>query len=209
MLLAAMLVLAPVVVPGAGPSGSAPASDITPDGWTYRSWYHLGNILRGEVSAESWADLDWPCFTDRDIDQNCDVQRIRGHGLVQKESKVSRVEIGLVRLGRYPAGTLVENDTGRNSGTLAQTGQTTAWYPVTSDGCATTFRAWTRTSFAVRWTDGRLSKLSLLSDPTTSQVCRQTATMTPAQRQHVRSQLHRTALPRSARPRGGVATPTA
>ena len=77
------------------------------------------------MSAESWADLDWPCFTDRDIDQNCDVQRIRGHGLLQKESKVSRVEVGLVRLGRYPAGTLVENETNKNSGTLTQIEQTT------------------------------------------------------------------------------------
>jgi hypothetical protein len=57
-LLAATLVLTAVVAPGAGPSGSAPASDIMPDGWTYRSWCHLGSLLRGEVSAESWADLD-------------------------------------------------------------------------------------------------------------------------------------------------------
>ena len=133
--------------------------------------------------------IRWPCFTARDVGQNCDIQRIRGHGLVRKGSKVSRVEIGLVRLGRYPAGTLVENETNKNSGTLPQIEQTTAWLPVASESCATTFRAWTRTSFAVRWTDGRLSKLSLLGDPTTSQVCRRTAAMTPAQRQQLRAQL--------------------
>jgi hypothetical protein len=47
--------------------------------------------------------------------------------LVKKEYKVSRVEIGLVRLGRYPAGTLVENRTNKNSGTLPQIEQMTAW----------------------------------------------------------------------------------
>jgi hypothetical protein len=52
---------------------------------------------------------------------------------VKKEYKVSRVEIGLVRLGRYPAGTLVENKTNKNSGTLPQIEQTTAWLPVASD----------------------------------------------------------------------------
>jgi hypothetical protein len=183
------VLLAAVAALVAAPPASAQASDITPDGWAYKSWYHLGNVLKGEVSAESWVDLDWPCFTARDVGQNCDIQRIRGHGLVRKGSKVSRVEIGLVRLGRYPAGTLVENETNKNSGTLPQIEQTTAWLPVASESCATTFRAWTRTSFAVRWTDGRLSKLSLLGDPTTSQVCRRTAAMTPAQRQQLRAQL--------------------
>jgi hypothetical protein len=173
----------------AAPPAPAQASDITTDGWSFKSWYHLGSSLKGEVSAESWVDLDWPCLTVRDVGQNCDIQRVRGHGLVKKESRVSRVEIGLVRLGRYPAGTLVENETNKNSGTRPQIEQTTAWFPVTNDGCATTFRTWTRTSFAVRWSDGRLSKLSLLSDPTTADVCRQTATMTPAQRRRLRTQL--------------------
>jgi hypothetical protein len=181
--------LAALAVLCAAPALPAQTSDLTTDGWSFKTWYHLGNTGKGAVSAESWVDLDWPCFTTRDVDQNCDIQRVRGHGLVKKESKVARVEIGLVRLGRYPAGTLVENQTNKPSGTLPRIEQTTAWYPATNEGCATTFRSWTRTSFAVRWTDGRLSKLSLLGDPTTADVCRQTAAMTPARRQRLRSQV--------------------
>jgi hypothetical protein len=186
-----LLVLGLVVLAGSvvAPQATAQASDITRDGWSFKDWDHLGNYLRGNVQAESWVDLDWPCGTARDIGMNCDIQRIRGHGLVKKVNKVSRVEIGLIRLGRYPAGTLVENERNKNSGSLSQIEQTTAWYSVDSESCATTFRSWTRTSFAVRWSDGRLSKLSLLSDPTTSQVCRQAAAMTPAQRQQLRAQL--------------------
>jgi len=138
------------------PPATAQTGDVYRDGWSLKSWYHPGNPHRGEVSAESWVDLDWPCGTPRDVGMNCDIQRLRGHGLVRKEYKVTRVEIGLVRLGRYPAGTLVQNERNRNSGSLSQVGQTTAWYPVAED-CVVAFRAWTRTSFAVRWTDGRLS----------------------------------------------------
>jgi hypothetical protein len=165
-----------------------PRSDIQPDGWTTKDWDHLGNYLKGNVRAESWVDLDWPCFNSRDTGQNCDIQRIRGHGLVKKVYKVSRVEIGLVRLGRYPAGTLVENERNKNSGSLSQIEQTTGWLSVDTEGCGTTFRSWTRTSFAVRWADGRLSKLSLLSDPTSTQVCSQAA-MTSAERQQLRARL--------------------
>lgn len=184
-----LLVLAALLPPlmAAAPA-SAQASDIIPDGWSGKFWDHFGNPLKGTVYAESWVDLDWPCFTARDIDQNCDVQRIRGHGLVKKEYKVSRVEIGLVRLGRYPAGTLVGDETNKNSGTLPQIEQTTAWYTATNLGCGTDFRAWTRTSFAVRWTDNWLSKLSLLGDPTVERFC-QAAAASPVQRQQLRQQL--------------------
>ena len=46
----------------------------------------------------------------------------------------------LVRLGRYPAGTLVENETNKNSGTRPQIEQTTAWYTATNLGCVSTPR---------------------------------------------------------------------
>ena len=169
------------------PPATAQTSDVYRDGWSLKSWYHPGNPHRGEVSAESWVDLDWPCGTPRDVGMNCDIQRLRGHGLVRKEYKVTRVEIGLVRLGRYPAGTLVQNERNRNSGSLSQVEQTTAWYPVAED-CVVAFRAWTRTSFAVRWTDGRLSKRSLLGDPTTMEICRQ-GDLTVAERRWLRAGL--------------------
>lgn len=168
------------------PSATAQTSDVYRDGWASRSWFHLGDPHRGEVSAESWVDLDWPCGTPRDIGMNCDIQRLRGHGLVRKESKVVRVEIGLVRLGRYPAGTLVENERNKNSGSLPRVEQTTAWYTVDTEHCEVAFRAWARTSFAVRWADGRLSKLSLLGDRTTMEICRQ-GDLTVAERRRLRA----------------------
>jgi hypothetical protein len=185
LLLTAILTLAVLTIT---PAASAQASDIVRDGWTFKDWDHLGNYLKGNVQAESWVDLDWPCGPPRDPEYNCAIIRARGHGLVKKIYKVVRTEIGLVRLGRYPAGTLVENERNKNSGSLSQIEQRTAWYPVTSDACAITFRIWTRTSFAVRWSDARLSKLSLLSEPTDAQVCDQAA-MTRTQRQQLRTQL--------------------
>jgi hypothetical protein len=181
--------LAALAVPAAASPARAQAGDILTDGWSSRTWHHLGEARRGAVSAESWVDLDWPCLDDRDVGQDCDIQRVRGHGLVEKLAKVARVEIGLVRLGRYPAGTLVQNGTNRNSGSRRLVEQTTAWYPVSTDGCDNPIRAWTRTSFAVRWTDRRLTKLSLLGRPTDARVCSQTAALTTAQRRRLRSQL--------------------
>jgi hypothetical protein len=178
-------------VPLAQPPVAAQAGDVVTDGWSAMTWNHLGDPGKGQVSAESWVDLDWPCLTPRDVDQNCDIQRVRGHGLARKVRKVARVEIGLVRLGRHPAGTLVENQTNRNSGTRSQVEQTTPWVAATNEGCTTAFRTWTRTSFAVRWSDARLSRLSHLGDPTTAQLCTHTAAMTPAQRSLLRAHLPR------------------
>ena len=54
------------------------------------------------MSAETWVDLHWPCFTATDEDQDCLLEDVRGHGLVRKRSKVKRTQIDLVRDPRLP-----------------------------------------------------------------------------------------------------------
>jgi hypothetical protein len=198
-LLLLVLALSALLVPAsaqASPSDpGAYGPDITPDGWTEKTWAHFGNWTKGEVSAESWTDLNWPCSGTTDNDQDCMIEDVRGHSLVRKVYKVTRTEIDFTRLGRYPAGVLAVNDTNLNSGTLPVIEHRTPWVQVAQFCGAEDFRTWTRVTFAVRWSDGRLTKgLSLLSDPTENwagTICQEAAAladMTPAERKAARDQ---------------------
>jgi hypothetical protein len=186
-----LLLIAPTAVASPSDPG-AYGPDITEDGWKEKTWAHFGNWMKGEVSAESWVDLNWPCFGASDNDQDCAIEDIRGHGLVRKVYKVTRVEIDFTRLGRYPAGTLATNNTNLNSGTLPLIEHRTPWVQVAQFCGTEDFRAWNRVTFATRWSDGWLSTgLSLLSSPTeniASSICNTTA-MSPAERQQLRNQL--------------------
>jgi len=118
-------------------------------------------------------------------------RNVRGHGLVRKLSKVKRTEIGFVRLGRYPAGVLAVNGTNVNSGTLPLIESRTPWVPA-EQFCGGSFRTWNRVTFAVRWSDGHLTKgLTLLSDPSedySTSIC-STFSMTVEQRKAARDRL--------------------
>src|SRR4051794_22566549 len=106
LLMAASLPLVLAVAPRgavASPDDPVHPSDVIEhDAWTEKTWDHFGHYERGEVSAESWIDLHWPCFDSTDEDQDCTIEDVRGHGLVRKESKVMRTQIDFTRLGRYP-----------------------------------------------------------------------------------------------------------
>lgn len=180
-----------------GPAAASPgdpihSSDVLQDGWDLHTWYHLGRPEAGAVSAESWVDVHWPCFTSTDEDQDCVVEDVRGHGLVRKEYRVKRTQINLVRLGRYPSGVLAQNTTPLNSGTLPLIERRTSWVTAEQFCGADSFRAWTRTTFDVRWSDDKVSQgLTLLGPPTEDMatlVC-PTLAMTAAQRQAYRQQL--------------------
>ena len=119
------------------------------------------------MSAETWVDLHWPCFTATDEDQDCLLEDVRGHGLVRKLSKVKRAQIDFVRLGRYPSGVLTVNNTNVNSGTRPLIESRTAWVPAEQFCGDSSLRTWNRVTFDVRWSDDYLTKgLTLLSDPT-------------------------------------------
>jgi hypothetical protein len=185
----------PLASPGAAtasPGDPVHANDVIGlEGWKEKTWAHFGNWQKGEVSAETWVDLHWPCFTSTDEDQDCLVEDVRGHGLVRKLSKVKRTEIDFVRLGRYPAGVLAVNGTNVNSGTLPLIESRTPWVPA-EQFCGGSFRTWNRVTFAVRWSDGHLTKgLTLLSDPSedySTSIC-STFSMTVEQRKAARDRL--------------------
>jgi hypothetical protein len=70
-----------LTLPGAAASPGDPvhANDVIGlEGWKERTWAHFGNWRRGEVSAETWVDLHWPCFTATDEDQDCLLEDVRG-----------------------------------------------------------------------------------------------------------------------------------
>jgi hypothetical protein len=178
----------------AAPGDPVSGGDVIEDGasWKAKTWAHFGNWTKGEVEAESWVDVHWPCFSATDEDQDCAVEDVRGHGLVRKLSKVSRTEIDFTRLGRYPSGVLAVNDTNLNSGTLPVIEHRTPWVATEQFCGADSFRAWNRVTFAVRWSDNWLTTgLSLLSDPTDSfaqEICSM-STLSAQQRSAVRSDL--------------------
>jgi hypothetical protein len=152
-----------LTLPGAAASPGDPvhANDVIGlEGWKERTWAHFGNWRRGEVSAETWVDLHWPCFTATDEDQDCLLEDVRGHGLVRKLSKVKRTQIDFVRLGRYPSGVLTVNDTNVNSGTRPLIESRTAWVPAEQFCGDSSFRTWNRVTFDVRWSDDYLTRAS-------------------------------------------------
>lgn len=193
-LVLAMTLAAESPVSNASPGDPIHSSDIDQAGWDYRDWQHFGNYSYGSVSAESWVDLHWPCFNVTDEDDDCAIEDIRGHGLVEKQYKVLRTQIDFVRLGRYPSGVLAFNGTNVNSGSLPLIESRTPWVAVEKFCGEASFRAWNRVTFDVRWSDNRLSTgLSLLSDPTSDMVdlvCGTgIAAASPTQRLQIRSQV--------------------
>jgi hypothetical protein len=170
VLMLALTTLALALPGGAAASPGDPvhANDVIGlAGWKEKTWAHFGNWRRGEVSAETWVDLHWPCFTATDEDQDCLLEDVRGHGLVRKLSKVKRAQIDFVRLGRYPSGVLTVNNTNVNSGTRPLIESRTAWVPAEQFCGDSSLRTWNRVTFDVRWSDDYLTKgLTLLSDPT-------------------------------------------
>ena len=73
VLMLALTTLALALPGGAAASPGDPvhANDVIGlAGWKEKTWAHFGNWRRGEVSAETWVDLHWPCFTATDEDQD-------------------------------------------------------------------------------------------------------------------------------------------
>ncbi len=157
-----------------GTVATAPASsadDYYAWGKNTQNVYQYGNRVHGEARADVWVD-NWD--DDLDGDGLGDRELIRGHARICKVSKVSRVQVDLVRLGNYThGGVLAENLTPRNSGTATCTESTTAWVEVASSfDCADAFEAITRGKFAIRWSNtGRLSQVSFLSNPSGWEWC--------------------------------------
>jgi hypothetical protein len=133
------------------------------EGWKERTWAHFGNWQTGEVSAETWVDLHWPCFTATDEDQDC-----------------------LLEDGRA----MVWSASGPRSGARRST--SSAWAPVEQFCGDSSLRTWNRVTFDVRWSENYLTKgLTLPSDPTedSSTVICPTQTTPLERRKAVRDQL--------------------
>jgi hypothetical protein len=198
LLLALLVVLVVAAPAAASPGDPIHSRDIIQDGLDFKWWYHYGNPNRGEVQGEAWVDVHWPCGDSTDEDGDCVVEDVRGHTKVTKIYRVARVQTNLTRLGRYPAhpadpaGTLAQNTTPRNSGTLPTVEHLSPWVTTQQFCGQNAFQTWTRLRFDVRWSDSRLSQgLTMLSQPTVdyiSSLCGAEA-MSLAERKALRAKL--------------------
>ena len=94
------------------------------------------------------------------------ITHVRGVGRITKISKATVVQVDRVALGTVTTAVVIKT-TPVNSGAALQAISYTPWRGVTPGTC-TYYR--TRANFSVRWTDGALSKFSILS--TLARVCR-------------------------------------
>ena len=105
-----------------------------------------------ETNAERLA----PSFT-RDY-----ITYVRAAARITKLSKVTAVQVDRVALGTS-AGAVVTNGAPKNSGAASQIYSYTAWRGVAPRTC-TDYRV--RADYSIRWTDGAISKFSVLSSLT-------------------------------------------
>jgi hypothetical protein len=97
------------------------------------------------------------------------ITHVRAAARITKLTNVTSLQVDSVALGTSTTA-VIANNTPANSGAAASVTSYTAWRGVTPKTC-TSYRV--RANYSVRWTDGGLSKISVLS-PLTS-VCGPTA----------------------------------
>lgn len=94
-----------------------------------------------------------------------DIVNVRAAATIAKVSKVAKVQVDLMRLGTASTA-LLTNSTPANSGSAMSATSRTGWHAVAPKTC-TSYRV--RANLSIRWDDGALTRLSVLTPLT--QVC--------------------------------------
>ena len=134
---------------------------------------HFGDTINGYVDIEGGVNI---------LTSNASFAALgmNGYGKITKEFKVRSVQIDFVRLGiaTGSGGVLAETTVPKNSGTAALSAysETVRWTPIRDaedPACRVgPFGVWVRVGYSVRWTDGRLSRFSVLGPRSSFEYCR-------------------------------------
>lgn len=147
-----------VVVGTVALAPAASANTVTGQGTVTANKYRAGVAANGGVNIAAGVQVS------RDATNT--IVAVRGAGRISKLSKATVVQIDSIVLGTSTAAVLSKT-TPVNSGAATSALSETVWRTVAKGSCAS-YRV--RVSYSVRWTDGALSKFSVLSPLT--QVCR-------------------------------------
>jgi len=150
------LVLALIMAMLAGPAASA--DTVTTQG------LKTGTAYRGGIPASGGVSYAVGIQVNRDPAGR--ITQVRGVARITKLSLVQRVQVTSVALGRYGVA-VTRNSMPANSGTAGSVLSYSNWVPINPGTCV---NYQTRGIFGIRWTDGALSALNILSTPTP--VCR-------------------------------------
>jgi hypothetical protein len=130
---------------------AATADTITGQGTLSGTRYRGGVQSNGGISFAAGVQVN--------RDPAGEITKVRAAARITKLSKVIAVQVDRVALGTS-AGAVVTNNTPKNSGTASQVISYTAWHGVAPRTC-TYYRV--RAYYSIRWTDGALSRFSVLS----------------------------------------------
>ena len=119
-----------------------------------------GTRYRGGVSSNGGVSFAAGVQVNRD--PAGEITHVRAAARITKLSKVTSVQVDRVALGTS-AGAVVTNGAPKNSGAASQIYSYTAWRGVAPRTC-TDYRV--RADYSIRWTDGAISKFSVLSSLT-------------------------------------------
>jgi len=136
---------------------AASADTVSKQGVTQATKYRGGNSALGGIKYELSVEVA--------RDPAGEIVNTRAEATITKISKVAKVQVDVVKLGTSTAAVLT-NSTPVNSGAGPSATSRTGWRAVSPRTC-TNYRV--RADFSVRWSDGAISKLSVLT-PYTS-VC--------------------------------------
>ncbi len=150
------LVVALIMTMFAAPAASA--DTLTTQGLTTGTAYRGGIPASGGISYAVGVQLN------RDAAGR--VTQARGVARITKLTLAQRVQVTSVALGRNGVA-VTRNTTPANSGTAGSVISYSNWVPINPGTCAN-FQ--TRGIFGIRWNDGALSTVNILSSPT--RVCR-------------------------------------
>jgi hypothetical protein len=119
-----------------------------------------GTRYRGGVSSNGGVSFAAGVQVNRD--PAGEITHVRAAARITKLSKVTAVQVDRVALGTS-AGAVVTNGAPKNSGAASQIYSYTAWRGVAPRTC-TSYQV--RADYSIRWTDGAISKFSVLSSLT-------------------------------------------
>jgi hypothetical protein len=125
------------------------------------TYSHLGNPARGQARSDSWVQetfSTWP-----------NPVRVQGVSRVVKLAGAARVQVDVTRLEDSHGAVWARNATPVNSASGSSATQTTPAVAVRSGACGTVR---IRSSLSIRWTDGQLSRVSVVGPLTRTGWCR-------------------------------------
>ena len=172
-LLTALVALTAVLAGALALAAPASARGVSHDAEFFDFPAHYGNEANGYVEIEGGVNLLTSNASFATLGMN-------GYGKITKQFRVRSVQVDFVRLGiaTGSGGVLAQNTTPKNSGTSAVSAysETVRWTPMrdSEDPSCTgaPFAVWVRVGFSIRWTDGALSRFSVLGPRSTFEYCR-------------------------------------